>query len=419
MKHNYKIHIAVILESLITIFLDWMYKLFVSNGETNNHKTDETADVYTNSINANIYATKPSDYQTWVDIIFNRIRLPFPLTAISFALPIFVIGLFLARYIHFDLYYIKSSPIHLGILGIIWVCLIIRYGSLSFHSAYEELRPCFIVTDEEYLAIISKWFRKLANHKGNIIFSLILALIAWLIVYISFFRLDIIQELNIASFRPTLFMGEWYSQDNLIMKAVIIALYGLYIAFPLGTAMRLLIINFRFLLDLRQLPVIPLPNVIRFRLTKITNLYITITLSWFVGVALFGILLFHELDIISIISLFALSSFGLITFFTPQVIYRILLIRSSYVSSQWVLVSFFKQFGIKLNEKNIYEKQSILSNDVGVKLANMDDLSGFIEATDLSKFWVYDPSDILLLFLGQVLALGSVFFDEVWKALFT
>lgn len=422
MNRKVKELLALFLEVSIVLSLWRLYRIITNKkkGNIDPPPIDEVESVNVKlSINPRTYATKPLEYQTWVDVIFNRVRLPFLMTAISIAAPIFLVNYFISKSINFDAYYVSSPPIHLGIFGIIWVCIIIRYSSVSFHYAYEELRPCFLVSDEQYSAVICKWFKKLASHKGNIVFSLGLALVALLVVYISFFRLDIIQMLNIKSFRPTLFLGDWYSQENTLEKAIIIGLYGLYIAFPFGTAIRLLIINFFFLLDLRRFPVIPFPNVIKFRLTKITNLYSSISLSWFVGVALFGILLFHELDVFSITSLLLVSSLGLVTFLTPQFIYRIFLVRSSFTASQWQLTSFYNQFGFEFKEKNEYNRMTLLQKEVGMELPTMGDLTGFIQATNLSSFWVYDPKDILLLLLGQGLAFGSVFFERIWKAVFS
>jgi len=422
MNRKTKDLLALLLEIFFAFSLWRIYRIVIQKKKegVDLPTKDEISQINTRlSINPNVYTTKPLDYQTWVDVIFNKVRLPFLLTAITIAAPIFIINYFISKSINFDVYYISSPPIHLGLFGIIWVCIIIRYSSVSFHSAYEELRPCFLVSDEQYSAIICKWFKKLSSHKDNFLFSLGLALVALFVVYISFFRLDIIQMLNIKSFRPTLFLGDWYSQENTLEKATIIGLYGLYIAFPFGTAIRLLIINFFFLLDLRRFPVIPLPNVIKFRLTKITNLYSSISLSWFVGVALFGILLFHELDVISIVYLLLVSSLGLVTFFIPQLIYRIFLVRSSFTASQWQLTSFYNQFGFDFKEKNEYNRTTLLQKEVGMELPTMGDLTGFIQATNLSNFWVYDPKDIFLLLLGQGLAFGSVFFERAWKAVFS
>jgi len=421
MNRKVKGLLVLLLEVSVALSLWRLYRIITTKeeGNTDLPPIDEVESVNTKlTINPHTYATNPREYQTWVDVIFDRVRLPFLMTAILFAAPIFLVNYLISRHINFDYYYVSSPPIHLGIFGIIWVCIMIRYSSVSIHYAYEELRPCFLVSDEQYSAVICKWYKRLTSHRGNIIFSLGLALVALLIVYISFFRPDIIQMLDIKSFRPTLFLGDWYSQENTLEKAIIIGLYGIYIAFPFGTAIRMLVVNFFFLLDLRRFPVIPLPNVIKFRLTRIRNLYTSISLSWFVGVALFGILLFHELDVFSITSLLLVSSLGLVTFLIPQLIYRIFLVRSSFTASQWQLTSFYKQFGFEFSETNESNRMSLPQKEGGMELPTMGDLTGFIQATNLSSFWVYDPKDVLSLLLGQVLTFGSVYFKRIWEAIF-
>lgn len=364
-------------------------------------------------IYSDVYVTNVRDFPTWIDELFEKTRLPSPLPGLIFACFVYLIGLLLSSFTGFTEIYVSSPPIYLGVFGIAWVSVIIRYSSIKIHSAYEDIRPCFLVSDQEYLSLITKWFNKLISHKANFRFSILLTIIAWTAVYFSFFQNDFIFITKIQSLRPSLFLEGWYFEENRTMKAIIIALYGVFIAFPLGTAIRMLFINMLFVLDLRKLPVIPLPNTIRFRLNKITNLYITITLSWFLGVALFGILLFHELDPFSIVVILVLSSLGLFTFLFPQIIYRLFLIRSTYLASKWLLTSFYKRFGIEIQEKIKDNENDILQDETGCEITDMDNLGDYFEASAHPKFWVYDPWDFILLIIGQGFAIVSVDFEKI------
>jgi hypothetical protein len=360
-----------------------------------------------------VYSTDPAEYQTWVDIIFRKLKLPIPLVAIGLGLIVLLTGLAIASTIGFRLEYLSTYPIYIGAFGIVWVTGIIRHASLSFHSAYEELRPCFLVDDLTYKKVIDEWYTLLSNNKRNFIWVLGLFIAACIVVYFSFFCPNLVKFLNIESLRPGAFPSFWFTQDHIHVKALIVIWFGLCVAFPLGTAARLLVINFFFLLNLRHFPVIPLGNVVRVRLRKITNLYTFISMTWFVGVALFGIVLFENLDLLSIAALLLLSSLGTLTFLTPQVVFMNFVLRSNRIASQWTLAAFCDHLNIGLRERQILN----VPTSKYFHIAKMEDLAGFVEASSQSPLWVYDPSDFILLLVGQAISLGSVFFESVVRSL--
>lgn len=358
-----------------------------------------------------VYETQNKDYPLWVDVLFDKIKLPFPIPAILLGV-ILLIGLLISTAISFQKQYVETFAIYLGAFGITWVSAILNHSSREFHKAYAELRPCFLVSDKEYSQLIDKWFKLFSNHKRNYIGIFILAIIAIVAVYLVYYHPFLVSLINSNSLTKV-FPTYWYSPDNKFIKAAIIAIWGIFVAFPLGTAARLLIFNFFFLLQLRKLPVIPIPSMIKVRLQKINGLYIFIASTWFVGVGLFGILLFDKLDFMSILGLGALSLFGTITFLTPQFIYRQFLIQSHKVATQWVLYSFYSSLNITLKEK----ATTNIPTELGSSLARMNDLKGFIEVSKRSDTWVYDPTDFLLLLLGQVVSFGSVYIQNLIKSI--
>lgn len=360
------------------------------------------------SMDFGVYETQHKNYQLWVDVLFDKLRLPFPIPAILLGAIPFFIGLLISIAISFQKQYLETLAIYLGAFGIAWVLAILNHSSREFHSAYSELRPCFLVSDKEYSQLIDKWFKLFSNHKRNYIGVLVLALIAIVAVFVVYYHPALVALINSNSLTQV-FPAYWYSVDNKFTKALIIAVWGVFVAFPLGTAARLLIFNFFFLLQLRKLPVIPIPSMIKVRLQKINGLYIFIASTWFVGVGLFGILFFDKLDFMSILGLGALSLFGTVTFLTPQFIYRQFLVQSHKVATQWVLYSFYSSLNIKLQEK----ATTNIPTEIGSDLAKMNDLKGFIDVSKQSDAWVYDPTDFLLLLLGQIVSFGSVYIQNL------
>lgn len=365
------------------------------------------------SMNVANYGTLQKDYRLWVDIVFEKFGLHPLASATILGLIAFFTGLLLSFTISFEKEYLTTFPVYIGTFGITWVLAIVNHSSTTFHEAYEELRPCFLITDKEYSQIISKWFRIFSSHKENLKAIFFLALFAIWAVYVTLYNPQFLATINSNSLKE-IFPLSWYQPEHKLIKAIIISIWGIFVAFPLGTAARLLFYNFFFLLQLRKLPVIPIPSTIKTRLQKINDLYIFIASTWFVGVGLFGILLFDKLDIISIVYLGVLSAFGTLTFLTPQFVYRQLLIQSHKVASQWILYSFYSDLNIKLNEKQFTK----IPTEIGSKLARMDDLKGFVEVSKQSDLWVYDLRDFSFLLIGQVVSFGSVYVQSFIKALF-
>lgn len=368
-----------------------------------------------NILNMNFanYGTLQKDYRLWVDIVFEKFGLH-PLTSATIlGLIAFFTGLLISFTISFEKEYLNTFPVYIGTFGIIWVLAILNHSSTTFHEAYAELRPCFLITDKEYSKLVSKWFKIFSSHKGNLIAIFFLALFAIWAVYITIYNPQFLATINSNSLKE-IFPSYWYQPEHKLIKAIIVSVWGVFVAFPLGTAARLLFYNFFFLLELRKLPVIPIPSTIKTRLQKINDLYIFIASTWFVGVGLFGILLFDKLDMISIVYLGVLSTFGTLTFLTPQFVYRQLLIQSHKVASQWILHSFYSDLNIKLTEKQFTK----IPTEIGSKLAKMDDLKGFVEVSKQSDLWVYDLRDFFFLLIGQVVSFGSVYLESFIKALF-
>lgn len=368
-----------------------------------------------NSLNMNVakYGTLQKDYMLWVDIVFEKIGLHPLASATILGLIAFFTGLLISFTISFEKEYLTTFPVYIGTFGIIWVLAILNHSSTTFHEAYEELRPCFLITDKEYSQLVSKWFKIFSSHKGNLIAIFFLSLFAIWAVSITLYNPYFLATINSNSLKE-IFPLYWYLPENKLTKAIIVSIWGIFVAFPLGTAGRLLFYNFFFLLQLRKLPVIPIPSTIKTRLQKINDLYIFIASTWFVGVGLFGILLFDKLDLLSIVYLGILSTFGTLTFLTPQFVYRQLLIQSHKVASQWILYSFYSDLNIKLTEKQFTK----IPTEIGSKLAKMDDLKGFVEVSKQSDVWVYDLRDFSFLLIGQVVSFGSVYIENFIKALF-
>jgi hypothetical protein len=213
--------------------------------------------------------------------------------------------------------------------------------------------------------------------------------------------------------RPPVFPPEWYTPQHLFVKASIIAYYGVCVSLPLATSARLLALNVLFLWNLRTWPVIPVTNIIRVRLRKVTDLYMFTALTWFAGVSLFGVVFFQELDLAAVTIIGLLSILGILTFLVPQWIFRTYLFRSYRLACDMTLAALNNALGIELREN----ARPIGSIDFPYDISNLKDLANFVGAVSKPSFWVYDPEDFAAITLGQVVAFVSVFFQDSFHSL--
>lgn len=351
------------------------------------------------------YTTESKYFSTWVDVIFNMSPISYISTSIILGVFIYLGGLLLAWTINFHYNYITTFPIYLGVFGVSFVCCAIRFGSQQVHDSYEQLRPCFLIYDSQYNYVIKKWYERASNNQGHFIFSLFFIFFGWATVYFQIYQQEFLTEMGIKSFGPAFFSEkDWYTSEGKNTKAFILCYYAVFVSLPLGTAARILLHNFFLLLDFRNFPVIPVSNLLRGRLRKTADFYIIISVTWFVGVALFGILFFDNVDVVSITLIVLMSLLGILTFITPQIVYRIFLTKSELLSNQWTTSSFYEYFNIKLVER---ENNALITIEEGKSLTNLKELKGFADTATPVKLWVYDMTDVLTFIGGQALAILS------------
>lgn len=345
------------------------------------------------------YHTTTLMFPTWIDKLFSRIKLPSLLLSILICIIVYLIGLVVSLLIGFHSNYLNSIPIYIGLFGISITIFIIRYGSTSIHKSYDQLRPCFIISDSQYKNFLDNWFSRLSNIRSTIYLCVFLSLIFIALSYFSFYFSNLIEYFKLVSIRPKLFeIQNWFNDPYKIVKFILLVFYSICIAFPLATAGRILFVNFFFLLDLHYLPIIPIPNLVRNRLRGITDLYMIITFFWFLGAILFIALFYGSSDILSTSLIFMISILGFLTFITPQVIYHFLLKKSEETASKWILASFYKKMNITLLEE--CEKKIINTQEAASKY-ELATLVDYFDASIPTKRWVYSQTEVLLFIIGQ------------------
>jgi hypothetical protein len=357
------------------------------------------------------YATDPGQFQTWVDVIFSRFKLPIFVTAALLGIAVYFVGLFIAATINFGREYIGTRAIYFGVFGISLVSAMVRYASLTIHQVFEDFRPCYPVSDEVYSTMVKRWFTRLSRTSGNLSVVFVFILMAMLLVFSEFSIGYQTQVVAVGSFKIFTFEPFWYFPENLGVKTLIIMLFGVAVAFPLGTAFRLLSLNFLFLMDVKKFPVISNPDILRVRIRELLDFYVLAYMTWSVGIALFGVVFFNGLDLTSFLLLSILNVLGLLTFVGPQIIYRDYILRSYRYFTGQTLRSYYSQAGVILNERQNEVLQSVASPE----LLAMRNVNGTTSAIpEKLNLCIYTFWDFLGLAASQAIVYGSVFLGRIF-----
>jgi hypothetical protein len=339
----------------------------------------------------------------WLDKVFEVLPFSAGTSALMLASAVFILGGLIAASVNFGHKYFSTLPVYLGFAGIALTAGVIRFASRQVHGAYAELRPCFLVEDVEYRELIVRWLRRIWSGPGNIAVAASLFSIGAAAVWVSFYAPQHLSRINLRSFRPVAFGPEWFDGTGVHAKASIVLVFGLVVAVLLGSAARMLVVNFLFLLDLRRLPVIPAANVIRSRLRAITNFYMIVTFAWFVGVGLFGVVFLDVFDPLSVGFLVTLSLIGTATFLTPQVVFRSYLASSYRLACDVALLALNLQMGIELREE---ECVNALPQRFRFNLPKVSTLGEIMDVSARPFRLVYDAEDVLVILFGQGVTVG-------------
>jgi len=346
------------------------------------------------------YSTDPIEFQTWLDVIYSKIRLPIPAASALIGATVFLAGLLIASTFDFGAEYFRTKAIYVGVFGIALVSGMVRYASLNIHGVFENLRPCFPIEDEAYKSLISRWFSKLSKNTANALSIAIYSFLAVLLAIGEFSRPLENRQTGI-SLKAYFFESFWYTPENLGSKTLVIAFYGICVAFPLGIATSLLVNNRSFMKGMGNLPVIPMPQIIRVRLREVLEFYLRILFTWSIGVGLFGLVFFNDLDALSITFLSIMNSFALTTFVSPQLCYRNYVRQAERWITQQALNAFYSRWKIKLNARPGNAITDVAPFQAGDP----------IQWTQ-TRLSVYEWTDFVVLTAAQLIVYGTVFLGK-------
>lgn len=373
-----------------------------------NQTTNQSNNLVAMSVfNRQDYVTNHGDYVTWIDKIYEcglarKFNVGVLGVSIVIAIAVYTFGLLLAVMFGFQWVYVRTPAIFLAVFGIPWVLGCVHYTSKDIHPAFADLRLCVIIPDLDYKDGLDYWFKRLASGKFNFIGIAVLFICILLFVITAVFAADAFLVFGITAFRPSLFPTEWFLVSNRLSTIVILTYFGILVAMPLGTAGRLLRVSIGLVDFMRNLTVIPEPDLARSMMKHISDLFLFTSVTWFVGVALFGILFFDKIDIISILVLIGVSGRGVTTFLSPQIAFRTLLMDAYRRKSEYYMRLYVNQAGLLPDEP-------VNSLKLDEELTNKT-----IESLKKPRFWVFDISSISIVLISQI----GIFISPLFGTLF-
>jgi hypothetical protein len=196
-----------------------------------------------------------------------------------------------------------------------------------------------------------------------------------------------------------LFGPAWYSHRFEDVGFSILFFYLIVISITLGTGCWLLLSNMLFLADLRNLPVIPVPTIVRARLRRVANLYVGTSFSWSLGVVLFGILSYKNYNVFSGALLACLFTIGVLMFAVPQALGSAYIIRSYELLCAMGIAELYKGLGMSLQERH----QALIPDE---RLA--DNLSDIYQMANRPKTLIYDVQNVVLWLGSEILAFAAI-----------
>jgi hypothetical protein len=313
---------------------------------------------------------------TWVDDVYRKIGSNLLIVSALCGLTFYVIGLLISLTCSFEGTFCTTIPVYYGVFGISWVLGCIRWGSLRSPQMLDDVRICF-KNEQQFVSFANDYMKGFGDRVGASSLSLIAFSVGLgAIIHGAFFAHD--------PGRIRLLSAPWY-EGSVVTHVVILATIGVGCSAALGTGLWIFSRNARFLYGLRNFDVIPMPGVVIARFRRLTAFYLKVAFTWFVGVALLGLLFFKHVDLLSAIVLTVTAAFGLVTGLGPQfVFHRFIVMASSEVAGEFARV-----FKLDLSSR--------------IDHSNLAGVTSMLQASQPVQMWVINLKDLLLLAGGQML----------------
>ena len=253
----------------------------------------------------------------WTDLPFRSVDLHYFWIAILLALGVFGAGSCVSWWFALYELYTGTLAVYVAIFGIAWVLWAIRRGSLRLRNILVDIVDLFLMPADEYKQLINNGAVRIADIRRSLLWSLVPIVIVSPLVYLAFRYPDY----WLTRWFPTLgriLPTGWYNGDRWLEKTILFVLILIPVSFLSVSCGRAIAMYTVFMYRLGRYDLVPMPEVVRFRLRCITKLDALIVWAWSVGVMLFVIILFRAFSVVSWVFIVCTALVGVAAFIVPE-----------------------------------------------------------------------------------------------------
>lgn len=291
------------------------------------------------------FGTTPSEFKLWVDYLYEPFgatlehRFRRYMVAASFASVIWCCGLAIVTPFGLAITWVTSPGIYFFWIGIAWCSNSLRWLSQTYHVRTNIVRPCFLISDQQYKQVVTPYARRATNNRvvfaWSAAFSLpVFAYVAALLLTTPHFG----QVLAVAF--PHSLPPIWRSGSAIIPKMVALDLLFTVAVLHVYTGAHLTRVTAPLYSRLAELPVIPAPALVSELFRGVIDLYQSGAFMWSFGIVLTEMLYIAELDVLSLAFIGVVVAFGLMALLAPRRAVRRIWLRSKEAAIEHAISEF-------------------------------------------------------------------------------
>jgi hypothetical protein len=343
----------------------------------------------------------PEDFPFFLDHIYRLVPSSPLWSSLIVGLSVYLLGLLASLAAGFPEVFIDTPLLRHVAFSTFLALAAIGYAKQEIIDSLGAMRPCFAVDDEVFVTYVRKCMLALFSRRGPLVVWAALSVVAVWGTTSALYPYPLIRP--ILSFLSTLPFNEilgtgWFGETR-VVKVLVIDSILLVGAVPLSVGLWGGFKCVALLAELLAMPVIPMPGVLLALLRRPTDLFLKVSFAWFLLTASSGVVLFERLDAISGAILLTIGSVGLVLFFLPQFAFHVLVIRSYHGLAHLAACEY-----VRLAGSSAESARSIRL------LEYCTETSENVKPKDL---WVFDVSDVVLLFLGQMVSVAGTLWASV------
>lgn len=223
--------------------------------------------------------------------------------------------------------FVSTPAVYLGWFGVSWVVWASCLGVRHLAQALDQVSSV-VASRDEYVRLVERTFTRAADIRTTRwwILGAGLACAALIVSALSAWSGD---GQTGSSRVVDWFPVGWH--DSLAWSAVVLAIFGASLAVAFGTSFELLLRNLRFVWELRSTEhahFIAFPALVRLHLQPLLRVYVRVSISWSIGVALFVLFFLGSYSARTVAGIALLFALGVATLVVPWATCRRVLDRS-------------------------------------------------------------------------------------------